>query len=209
MASGSLAVALYEAAELLGVSVNQLNRRIDAGDLPEATETESGAFVIDFDELEAIADREGWIIDLRESGDEPSPEFSEMLEGMLGLGQQLITETSARQVAEAELERANDDLLAARHKSLELEGVIEELEAENVRVGKDLQDSQATTLVSDALAKERFETILDLQAGIEQARLDHQLELDHHRELEGDLHDRIEAAQASMGWWSRRRYRNL
>ena len=134
MASGSLAVALYEAAELLGVSVNQLNRRIDAGDLPEATETESGAFVIDFDELEGIADREGWIIDLRESGDEPSPEFSEMLEGLLGLGQQLITETSARQVAEAELERANEVLLAARHKSLELEGVIEELEAENAQL---------------------------------------------------------------------------
>jgi hypothetical protein len=92
---------------------------------------------------------------------------------------------------------------------LELENVIEELEAENVRIGKDLEDARATMLVSDALAKERFETILDLQAGIEQSRIDHQVELEHHRHQQHDLRDRIEAAQASMGWWSRRRYRKF
>ncbi len=209
MASGSLAVALHEAADLLGVSVDQLNRRIEAGNLPEATETESGAFVIEFDELEAIADREDWIIDLREAGDQPSPEFSEMLEQLLGVSQQLITETSMRKVAEAGLERANEDLEVARCKSVELEGVIEELEAENVRTGKDLEDALATGQVNGALSKERFETILDLQAGVEQSRLDHQTELEHHRHQQRDLRDRIEAAQASMGWWSRRRYRKF
>ena len=209
MASGSPAVALHEAADLLGVSVDQLNRRIEGGNLPEATETESGAFVIERDQLTTIADREGWIIDVREDGDQPSAEFSEMLERLLGLGQQLITETSARKVTEAELGRATEDLEAARYKSFELEGVIEELEAENVRLGKDLEDARATVQVSDALATERFETILDLQSTIEQTRLDHQIELDHHRRQEHDLRDRVEAAQASMGWWSRRRYRKF
>jgi chromosome segregation ATPase len=206
MAGGGQDVALHEAAELLGVSTAQLNQRIEAGELPEAIESDDGQILLPRDQLPAIAQREGWIIDLRVNGDEPSPEFSEMLERLLGLGQQLIDETSARKVAEADLARATEDLAAAKRKSVELEAVIEDLEAENVRLGKDLSDTKATLQISDALANERFETILDLQAGVEQAHKAHQVELEHHRRQEHDLRDRIEKAQAAMGWWSRRRY---
>lgn len=199
-------MALHEAAELLGVSPAQLNQRIEAGELPEAVENDDGGLVVPRDQLSAIAQREGWIIDLRAGGDQPSPEFSEMLERLLGLGQQLITETSARKVAEAELARATDDLAAAKRKANELESVIEELEAENVRLGKDLNDTSATLQVSDALANERFETILDLQASAEQTAKAHEAELDRYRRLELDLRDRVERAQAAMGWWGRRRY---
>jgi hypothetical protein len=208
MAGGSQDLELDEAAGLLGVSTAQLSQRIEAGDLPEAVEIDEGAVLIPRDQLPAIAQREGWIIDLRVDGDHPSPEFSEMLERLLDVGQQLITETSARKVAEAELARATDDLAAARRSSIALESVIEELEAENVRLGKDLTDAEATVQISDALANERFETILDLQASAEQAQQAHLAELEHHRRQQHDLRDRIERAQAAMGWWSRRRYRN-
>lgn len=208
MAGGSQHLVLHEAADLLGVSTSQLNLRIEAGELPEAVEGEGGELVVPRDQLSAIAQREGWVIDLRADGDQPSPEFSEMLERLLGMGQQLIEETTARHLAEAELERATNDFAAADRKAVELESVIEELEAENVRLGKDLADVQSTLDVSYALANERFETILDMQSTAEQTRRAHEAELEHHRRQEHDLRDRVEKAQAAMGWWSRRRYRN-
>lgn len=206
MAGGSQDVELDEAAQILGVSADRLADRIEAGELPEAVEIGDGAVLIPRDQLPVIAQREGWIIDLRDGDDETSSEFSEMLERLLDLGQQLVDETTARKVAEADLARATEDLAAARRTSVELEAVIEDLEAENVRLGKDLSDTEATLRISDALANERFETILDLQASVEQAHQAHLAELEHHRRQEGDLRDRIEKAQAAMGWWSRRRY---
>lgn len=200
-------LALGDAADVLGVSVQQLEQRIEAGELPEAHQDDEGSLVIQRDQLATIAQREGWIIDLRENGQAPSPEFSEMLERLLGLGQQLIEETSARQVAESALVRANDDLAAAKLEIRELDSIIEELDAENMRLGKDLADVKEKMTVGDALAKERFDTILDLQSTIESSRRAHQIELDLHRRTEHDLRDRVEKAQASMGWWSRRRFR--
>lgn len=199
-------MALEEAAELLGVSVQQLEKRIEAGELPEAQHTDEGSVAIDRDHLPVIAQREGWIIDLRTDGEAPSPEFSEMLERMLGLGQQLIEETSARQVAESALARANEDLQSAKLEARELDSIIEELDAENMRLGQDLTDVSEKLEVADALAKERFETILDLQATLTDTRKTHQIELEHHRRTERDLRDRAEKAQAAMGWWSRRRF---
>lgn len=206
MAGTSQAVALHEAAVLLGVSVEQLEQRIEVGGLPEAEDNGEGSLVIERAQLASIAQREGWVIDLREDGAAPSAEFSEMLERLLGLGQQLIEETSARQVAEASLVRANEDLAAAKREAQELDSIIEELDAENMRLGKDLADVTEKMLVGDAIAKERFETILDLQASIESSQRAHQVDLEHHRRTEHDLRDRVEKAQASMGWWSRRRF---
>lgn len=207
MAGESHVVALSDAAELLGVSLVQLEQRIEAGELPEALENDQGSLEIERAHLAVIAQREGWVIDLRENGASPSPEFSEMLERLLGLGQQLIEETSARQVAESSLARANDDLAAAKREVHELESIIEELDVENMRLGKDLADTTEKMLVGDAIAKERFETILDLQASSESSQRAHQIGLEHHRRTEHDLRDRVEKAQASMGWWSRRRFR--
>lgn len=195
-----------DAADLLGVSVEQLEQRIEAGELPEAIENDQGSLHIERAQLAVIAQREGWIIDLRDDGSSPSPEFSEMLERLLGLGQRLIEETSARQVAESSLARSNDDLVAARREAQELDSIIEELDVENMKLGKDLADVTEKMIIGDSLAKERFETILALQSTIESSRREHQIDLEHHRRTEHDLRDRSEKAQASMGWWSRRRF---
>lgn len=199
-------VALHDASELLGVSVAQLEQRIEAGELPEAVEDDQGSLVIEREQLSAIAQREGWIIDLREEGDGPSPEFSEMLERLLGLGQQLIEETSARQVAEAALERAADDLVAAKREVHELDLIIEELDVENMKLGNDLNEATQKMRVSDAIAKERFETILDLQAAAEAAKQEREVELERLRRSHYDLRDRADKAMNAMGWWSRRRF---
>ncbi len=206
MAREGHAVALKEAAGLFGVSVTQLQQRIEAGELPEATENDQGSFVIERAKLTAVAQREGWIIDLREEGAAPSPEFSEMLERLLGLGQQLIEETSARQVAESALVRVNEDLVAAKREVRELDSIIEELDVENMRLGKDLADATEKMLVGDAIAKERFETILDLQAAIGESKREHELELERLRRTELEVRDRADKALMSMGWWSRRRF---
>lgn len=199
-------MALNDAAVLLGVSEAQLTRRIETGSLPEAFEADDGSLAIPRDALPAVAHREGWIIDVRNDADEPSPEFSEMLERLLGLGQQLTAETVARRLAESELEHAKADLAKAERRTNELTSVIESLEAENVRLGSDLAAATGALLESDALANERFETILDMQAEATETRQAHQADLEHHRRQERDLRDRVEAAQAAMGWWSRRRY---
>ena len=207
MAREGHAVALQEAAGLFGVSVTQLQQRIEAGELPEAKENDHGSFVIERAELTVVAQREGWIIDLRDEGAAPSPEFSEMLERLLGLGQQLIEETSARQVAESSLVRVNDDLVAAKREVRELDSIIEELDVENMRLGKDLADATEKMLVGDAIAKERFETILDLQAATEDAKREHQLELERLRRTELEQRQRAQKALLSMSWLSKRRFR--
>ncbi len=199
-------MALNDAADLLGVSEAQLNLRVETGSLPEAFETDDGSLAIPREALSAVAHREGWIVDLRAEDEPPSPEFSEMLERLLGLGEQLTAETAARQVAESELERAELDLVKAERRSNELTSVIEAQEAENVRLGSDLAAAKGALQVSDALAQERFETILDMQAATTETHRAHQAELEHHRRQEHDLRDRIDTAQAAMGWWSRRRY---
>ena len=206
MSSEGQTVALRDASELLGVSLTQLKQRIEDGRLPEAVKDGNGSFVIDRAQLGAIAQREGWVIDLRDEGAPASAEFSEMLDRLLGLGQQLIEETSARQVAESSLARATEDLIAARREVHDLESIIEELDVENMRLGNDLADATEQMLVSDAIAKERIETIVDLQTTMESSQRGHQINLEHHRRTEHDLRDRVEKAQASMGWWSRRRF---
>ncbi len=67
---GAQTIELERAAKLLGVSVNALVRRIKRGDLPEAehaAESADDLWVVPRAALGPIAEREGWIIDLRET----------------------------------------------------------------------------------------------------------------------------------------------
>lgn len=68
MGGGAQYFELQRVAKLLGVTVNALDRRIRRGDLPEAVQLDELAdtqWVVHRDALAPIAEREGWIIDLR------------------------------------------------------------------------------------------------------------------------------------------------
>lgn len=66
---------LDRAADALGVSLNALERRLRRGDLPEAErqttddETDAPEWTIPSSALATIAEREGWVIDLRNEPD--------------------------------------------------------------------------------------------------------------------------------------------
>ena len=68
MGGGAQYFELQRVAKLLGVTVNALDRRIRRGDLPEAVKVDDvndTEWVVHRDALAPIAEREGWIIDLR------------------------------------------------------------------------------------------------------------------------------------------------
>lgn len=68
MGGGAQYFELQRVAKMLGVTINALDRRIKRGDLPEAVmldESDDTKWVVHRDALAPIAEREGWVIDLR------------------------------------------------------------------------------------------------------------------------------------------------
>ncbi len=205
MASGSHVLALPEAADALGVSVRTLQRRIKAGLLPEAHEAD-GTFVIAYDSINPIAEREGWIIDVRETPGRPSSEFTEMLEQLLSLGDRLTEEVSARKVAEHEVLVGVERLDRANHEIKNLHFVIEEQDAENSRLAVDLAEATKEATIAHALADDRQQKMIELTQSAEQSRLRHENELGEHRRHGAQLRAELDEVHAAMGWWSRRRF---
>lgn len=69
MGGGAQYFELQRVAKMLGVTINALDRRIKRGDLPEAVmldDSDDTQWVVHRDALAPIAEREGWVIDLRD-----------------------------------------------------------------------------------------------------------------------------------------------
>ncbi len=69
MGGGAQYFELQRVAKMLGVTINALDRRIKRGDLPEAIkldDSDDTEWVVHRDALAPIAEREGWVIDLRD-----------------------------------------------------------------------------------------------------------------------------------------------
>ena len=200
-------MALDEAAAALGVSVPALERRIKRGDLPEATLHEGG-YSLAYENLPVIADREGWIIDLKDpagASDSTTSEFSEMLEQLLSLGNQLTEEVSTRKVAEQVILTQSNEIETKDRRIVELEGYLEEQDAENSRVATDLQQALTDLAVSEALAGERNDIIIDIQDEAEAMRQHHDRTLREQRAQNSNLRDQLQTTHSAMGWWSKRR----
>ncbi len=206
MSSGGQLLALEEAALSLGVSTKDLEQRIEKGELPEAEADDSG-YLIAPEDLPVIAEREGWVIDLRTNPDsEPlNSEFAEMLKQLLTVGNQLTSEVSARMVAERSLEIQATQLDGAERKIDELHGVIEHQNTEYGRLAVDLDQVTIDLSVAKALADERRATIASLQQEAETARVRHHQDLSQRRVHQAALRAELDLARSDMSWWAKRR----
>jgi predicted site-specific integrase-resolvase len=198
-------VGLRDAGEILGVSVDTLKRRIKTGKLPEAIrpDGDKGPWQVPRDQLGAIAEREGWIIDLRDGAEDPG--VSEFLEQLLGLRTELTEAVAGRRVAEHTVEVQAAQIQKGERRVEHLERTIEQQHAENTRVAHDLREAQLRLSVSEAIAAERADRIDELRnvAEAEWVRADD--ELGRLRDSDAKLRDDLETSYAAMGWWSRRR----
>lgn len=100
---------LDRAADVLGVSLNALERRLRRGDLPEAErqsnndDPDAPEWTIPSSALAAIAEREGWVIDLRHDTD-VTVTFEPELEFEAGVGTETQSDTEVEVDVEADAE---------------------------------------------------------------------------------------------------------
>ncbi|MCP3876898.1 MAG: hypothetical protein GY701_00665 [Sulfitobacter sp.] len=219
-------VGLREAAELFGVSVDTLRRRIRSGRLTEAGLAE-GSFGEEYRLpvvcLGEVAAREGWDAPVRPGsgtggGGQPV--------GIPGVPEDFVDRLVSAERRAAAAEAAVDSLEGAANASdglvQRLRSDLEQERAELVRV----QVESSAALRDAATAKARVEEIRvrvadlesllavgDKELGSARSELADGLAVQHDLEsrlatsdaLVVDLRGDLEAAASAMGWWSRRR----
>lgn len=190
---------IHHAAEAFGVSKETLLRRLDLGGLPEAVRHD-GSWTVPTEALTAIAEREGWPLDLTSGNEEPRPAaVPEQLD-------RYINETMA---AHAAVVLAKTQATAARAEARDL--------GRQVRLlNDDFEAERAERERASAalLAAEKAQAILERDRAVADARADElrkQVEQDRvERSLLaariGILEADREEAITSMDWLSRRRY---
>ncbi len=194
---GAELVELNEAARALGVSTDMLQGRLETGQLPEAVATDE-RWTVPIEALAAIADREGWSLDLTSSQDPAAmPDQLEryMSETLAAHAAVVLAKTQAT-AARAEVEqmgrklrRAADDLDAERAERHRAASELDEVQTINAELDRDRAVAEARTEeIRQQLAFERAQrSYLAQRIGT----------LERERE---DLH-------AALGWVGRRRLR--
>ncbi len=227
-------VSLKEAAEIFRTSYDTLNRRISDGLMPEAVKVGSGRgkWLIRSDDLRAIADRENWALDLRQEpatlDAQASPEalpyaLAEAVREALGLDSTFKTERDrteqlreyAHQLALEKATLVAETSAAATMAESTIRGLEAAREATRRRLDQMVSDleqerSERSRGVADLAAVKasltRTEAILETErtaADRERARL-----VTAEQRLIDQTED-LAAAHQAMGWWGRRRYKNL
>lgn len=196
--NGAELVQLSEAARAFGVSKKTLQSRLEGGAVPEAVQAED-SWSLPTRALAAIAEREGWPLDL--TGKRPAP--SDMPEQL----DRYISETLA---AHAAVVLAKTQATAARAESQEMSRKLRlaanDLDAERA-------ERERTTADLD-VANQRVAE-LDKQRAVAEARTDEiRQQLTHERSQRSYLAQRIgmlererDELQAVLGWRGRRRLR--
>ncbi len=187
------------AAEAFGVSRETLLQRLDGGGLPEAVR-QDGGWSVPAEALNAIAEREGWPLDLT-SSDPPRK-----LAARPGKLDHYVNESMA---AHAAVVLAKTQATAARAEARDLAQQLAFLSTElDVEVDAKQQAIEALSVAEKAQAVlERDRAVAngradELRRQIEQERVERALLASRIGTLEADREEAI----ASMGWWSRRRY---
>ncbi len=134
--------------------------------------------------------------------------LDEMLERLLTMSSDLTEAVIARERAERTVEAQAVEITRTQNKIIANEAVIERQEAENDRLGTDLNRALADVRVAEALSDERGIRIDELRHEIEQQRTRSDDEIRRHRAQNAELRRRLEASTNAMGWWSKRRLRD-
>lgn len=198
--NGAELVELTEAARAFGISQKTLQGRLEGGAVPEAVRSDT-EWSLPSKALAAIAEREGWPLDL--TGARPSPsEIPEQLD-------RYISETLA---AHAAVVLAKTQATAARAESQEMARKLrlsaDDLDAEKAERERALVDLEAAKNAAAEMDKGRAVA----EARTEEIRQ----QLDHERSQRSFLAQRIgkleherDELHAALGWIGRRRLRRL
>ncbi|MEM7322592.1 MAG: hypothetical protein AAF531_05860 [Actinomycetota bacterium] len=196
--NGAELVELTEAARAFGISQQTLRGRLEGGAVPEAVRNET-EWSLPSRALAAIAEREGWPLDL--TGERPAPsDIPEQLD-------RYISETLA---AHAAVVLAKTQATAARAETQELAKKLrragDDLDAERAERERALSDLETTKSAVAEMDKER---------AVAEARTDEiRRQLEHERSQRSFLATRIgkleherDELHAALGWLGRRRLR--
>lgn len=185
-------ITLAEAAELFGVSVKTLRRRISDGKLPEAdkVDTDHGpTWVIPSTTIRAVGDRFGWTSNtVQDTGQ------GDVWERLV-----VLAEARANEAAAAAAEQVRAAKVDAEREKRRAEQAVSDLESERaelVRTRAQLAETKGRlTATKELVARADADTERERQRAQEATEQVDQLaaELQH--------------ATASMGWWTRRRWR--
>lgn len=198
--NGAELVQLTEAARAFGISQQTLRSRLEGGAVPEAVKTDD-AWSLPAAALAAIAEREGWPLDL--TGKRPAPsDIPEQLD-------RYISETLA---AHAAVVLAKTQATAARaeaqNMARKLKVAADDLDAERA------ERHRATAELAQARA---VAAELDKQRAVAEARTDEiRQQLNHERSQRSFLGQRIGTLErerdelaAALGWVGRRRLKQI
>ena len=225
-------IGLNDAADAFGISVDTLRRRIKKEQLPEAELTQGkfgDTYELPMAALAQIAERESWVLDLNALHAQSIPPAAHPQETVNAeLIEQLVdaktsAETSARQLNETtkkldqttnDLETANAevDRLAQQIVDLEKNVAVAEARTEEVRQRAEIaekgsaqaaQERDSLDLQHRELQKTSAESLSAASTELETARAG----IDKAVGERDELTKKLEAAEASMGWWTRRKYK--
>ncbi|MCP4227436.1 MAG: hypothetical protein GY773_29170 [Actinomycetia bacterium] len=187
------------AAEAFGVSRETLLQRLDGGGLPEAVK-QDGGWTVPTEALNAIAEREGWALDLTSSS--PPRKLAARPEKLDHYVNESMAAHAAVVLAKTQATAARAE---ARDLARQLTHLTSELEAET-EARRQAAEALSTAEKAQAVL-ERDRAVADgradeLRSQIEQERVERSLLASRIGTLEADREEAI----ASLGWWSRRRY---
>ena len=219
---------IREAATLCDVSVDTIKRRLHDERFPNAEQTKGrtgNEWRIPSDELGDVAKAEGWNIDLATAL--PQHEPQQEAPALQGLVEQAIADAAGRAEAEAKLEHSQSEIDRLT-KSLErAESDVEHWRTEHGQTERDLVDAnarldelrgqleRAENLHAESaqerdsldqqhreLQKMSAESLSAASAELDAVKTEHQATVGERDELT----DKLARAEASMGWWTRRKY---
>lgn len=196
---------LNELAAVFGVSVQTVKRRLAAGQWPEVSKTEGTygeTWSLDRALVQQIADRENWVLDLRDDQGQDTPPHVEALLQALFDGRREQTEHLERATkAEALLAAVEADRDRQTAAAKRATSDLEQERAEVSRLTTELSDTRRQLAIAETQAVERQHAVD--ASGEQIAKLSDELA----GERAAAEAARAEAARlaASMGWWSRRR----